>query len=247
MGSRRDPITIRSSCHGKRLCCPGLRGEYFVGATAIGGVLVLKAAPTAGDDGAIIEHYGRAGGCNRLGVGEARERAGPGDVAVAELAVLIELLELSSGGFGSGIIVLAKDKGLAADAGNRIEQPGKMCGVGVEFAVEVFGRDMPKRLEHLRNGNLEYDLVDFGFALVLEQLETELLLGTNFFEPLLIMTPFVETAAGAPFGDVMFCETLAIGAEFFDNVVIAHAVLEHAIDRIADGFWQAGDLASSGM
>src|SRR4030095_13954296 len=100
-------------------------------------------------------------------------------------------------------------------------------------------------LQNLGDGDLENDLIYFGVALVLKELAPELLLGVELGEPLLIGLP-VEVSAGAPFGEMMFVESLAVGPELFEDGAGIETVVHHAVYGIAGIFGKAGYMASAG-
>ena len=78
----------------------------------------------------------------------------------------------------------------------------------------------------------------------MQKLATELLLGTEILEPLLIALP-IQIAAGPPFTEMMFVEAISVRAELLENGGGAEAVLHHAADGIAEVFGEASDVASA--
>ena len=76
-----------------------------------------------------------------------------------EVAVEVALFELFGRGAGGRVVIFAEDERFAADAGNGVEKPSEVGGIGVEFSREIGRGDAAKHLEDLRDGDLENDLI----------------------------------------------------------------------------------------
>ena len=159
-----------------------------------------------------------------------------------ELAVRVEWLEFFCFEVSAQVFVFGEMERGAAEAGEGVEQTSVVGGIRVEFAIEVVGRDFSEGLEDLGGGNLEDDVREFGLAAGKKHVESELLLGAEFFEPLVFALPVGE-AALFPFGDVVFGKTFCFRAEFLEDVFVGRAVIEHLANGIAGSFGKAGNVS----
>src|SRR5439155_17633104 len=125
-------------------------------------------------------------------------------------------------------LVFSEEKGGAGDAGQGVEEPGVVGGIGIEFAVEIVRGDSPESLKDLSGGDLEDDVREFILIAGEKHFQGELLLSAEFIEPPVFALP-VEEAASFPFGDVVLREVFPIRAKLFEDLGVRCSVFQHSI------------------
>ena len=157
-----------------------------------------------------------------------------GDVFVdCELPVYIELLEFGLF-FGQVVVVFPEAERFAIQSGESVEEANVVEGVGLEFALLQNAKDFGE-------SDLDEGFLEFGPVSEFAHVGAVLAEYTKLVAPFLVAEVALVTVV-FPAGDIDFEELVRKGwigglLEFFDDGFVWNAVVEHAVDLVAEDFW----------
>lgn len=108
---------------------------------------------------------------------------------------------------------------------------------------ELLGFGREKEPGELCGGDLKADFGEFGGVVAAEKIKEAVLVKAELKGVFLCEAPFAVAAVGFPVGDVALGDANAEFVEGGDDSFLRDILKEHAINDVADGLWEAGNLA----
>ena len=146
-------------------------------------------------------------------------------------------------GFGSVVAGLLEGFKLAGDAIEHGDAAFVLLWVGGQ---ELLGFGLEKEPGQLGGGDLKTDFGKLGGVVAAEKINKAVLVKAELGGVFLCEAPFAVATLSFPVGDVLLVNGNAEFVEGGDDFVLGNVLKEHAIDDIANGFWEASDLADAG-
>ena len=167
------------------------------------------------------------------------------EFVVGEVFVDVALFEFGGAVARAIVAELLELDDRAAEARERVGNANVLFDAGA-LVVAVSVTHFAKEFANGGGGELKAGFGESNRVGALKDFGEGFLSEAHFLTPELVFEP-VLVAALFPFGETVWGDVFDGVAESVLNLVNGGTVFEHLIDLIADGFWEAGDLASAGV
>ena len=161
---------------------------------------------------------------------------------VGKLGVEVAFFEFGGVGLGELILVQLKGEEGFAHAGEGVEHPEVLVGVGFEGLFVSTGVELVKLLAELGDGELQAGEGEVGDAVGAGEFEEAVLGGAEFGQALALLEAVLVTAV-VPVGEVLVVEVDALGGEVEPDGFVRGALVEEVVDDVLLFSGEVGDFA----